>query len=172
MKRLVFTFILFPLLFTQAFSMEKNQNIDQTERKQRIEKAFNDLRADNLHILDSFYHPKLKFIDPIGELNGLDNMKAYYKKMYENVTEIKFLFSTMTAENNELTATWTMLLKAKGLNDGKEVKVEGVSHLKFDPDTNLVIYHRDYFDMGEFIYEYIPILGRIIKMVKGKLSHE
>lgn len=141
-------------------------------RKDRIIKAFNDLRADNLHILDNFYHPELKFHDPIGEIDGLKAMKAYYAQMYETVTDIRFDFETMTEEGDNIISTWTMVLKAKGLNGGEEVKVKGVSHLTFEPKSNLVIYHRDYFDMGEFIYEYIPVLGSFVRMVKKKLSHD
>ncbi len=149
----------------------KDKNSENT-RKERIVKAFNDLRVDNLHILDNFYHPKLKFHDPIGEIDGLEAMKAYYAQMYETVTDIRFDFETLTQEGDNIIGTWTMHLKAKGLNGGEQVSVKGVSHLRFDPDSNLVIYHRDYFDMGAFIYEYIPVLGTFVRMVKKKLSHD
>lgn len=157
---------------SMIFSMAQANENQEITRKERIKKAFNDLRADNLHILDAFYHQELKFHDPIGKIEGLKDMKAYYAKMYETVTDIHFDFESMTEEGDNIIGTWTMALKAKGLNGGNEVKVKGVSHLRFDPQSNLVIYHRDYFDMGEFIYEYIPVLGSFVRMVKKKLSHE
>jgi hypothetical protein len=160
--------LLAPMSMINAMS-ESSQT---ATRKERIVKAFNDLRADNLHILDQFYHPKLKFLDPIGEIDGLPAMKAYYANMYETVTDIRFDFDTLTEEGANIMASWTMVLKAKGLNGGEEVSVKGVSHLKFDSESNLVIYHRDYFDMGAFIYEYIPVLGTFVRMVKKKLSHD
>ena len=30
-------------------------------------------------------------------------------------------------------------------------------------------YHRDYFDMGEFIYERVPVLGSVIRAIKRRL---
>ena len=61
-----------------------------------------------------------------------------------------------------------MILSAPGLNNGEEVTLEGNSYIKFN-ENNLVIYHRDYFDMGEFIYEHIPVLGWTLKKIKNKL---
>lgn len=159
---------------------QENKEVEKMEsssstmsvRKDRILKAFNDLRADNLHILDNFYHPNLLFADPLGEIKGLKAMKAYYAQMYETVTDIKFDFGTLTEEGDNVIGTWIMTLKAKGLNGGEEVKVSGVSHLRFDSASDLVIYHRDYFDMGEFIYEHIPVMGGLIRMVKKKLGHK
>ena len=68
-------------------------------------------------------------------------------------------------------APWTMTLTAEGLNGGEPVSVIGISHLTFDEKTDLVIYHRDYFDMGAFIYEQVPVLGSIVRMIKRKLAH-
>jgi len=33
-----------------------------------------------------------------------------------------------------------------------------------------VIYHRDYFDMGAFVYENIPVLGSVVRYTKKRLS--
>ena len=139
-----------------------------SERKESIIKAFNQLRADNLHILDQFYHPNILFEDPIGQVESLSSLKAYYKSMYENVTEISFDFSQLLEEGDSVMAAWSMKLRAKGLNSGKVVMVQGVSHIKFEKD--LVIYHRDYFDLGQMIYEYIPLLGPTLKFIKKKLG--
>jgi hypothetical protein len=73
-------FIVFLLLIGNAMA---NQ-----QRAQLIEKDFNDLRATNLEILDNFYDPQLKFIDPLGEINGRPAMKQYYANVYKSVKEI------------------------------------------------------------------------------------
>ncbi len=30
--------------------------------------------------------------------------------------------------------------------------------------------HKDYYDLGEMVYEHVPILGFIIRKIKGKLA--
>jgi predicted ester cyclase len=140
-------------------------------RKEKIVKVFNELRADNLSILDKFYHPDIHFIDPVGEIKGLKELKEYYANMYQNVQEISFDFEKLVEQEDDIASFWTMNLKAKSLNKGQRVKVKGTSRIAFDNSTGLVIMHRDYFDMGEFIYEYIPLLKTIIKTIKKKIGH-
>ena len=64
--------------------------------------------------------------------------------------------------------SWDMHLKTPNLNSGEEFTVSGVSEIHFDGE--LVRYHRDYFDMGEFIYERLPVLGRIVRLIKERLE--
>lgn len=142
------------------------------KRQERIETVFNELRADNLHILDEFYHPDIAFYDPIGDLKGLDNMKAYYAGMYENVKDIRFDFSDHVAQDDTFSSFWSMTFQAEGLNGGDPITIEGVSRIKFDQETDLVIYHRDYFDMGAMVYEHVPVVGAMIRYIKGKFEHK
>ena len=139
-------------------------------RSIEIVRVFNELRADNLQILDSFYHPEVKFQDPVGKIEGRENIKAYYKKMYKSVKEITFEFTSEVNNGDEYMMAWTMRLKTDKLKGGEEIKVDGVSHIAFAPGSNLVIRHRDYFDMGEFLYENIPVFGSVVKYFKEKLE--
>ena len=162
MYKLIFIFFLVP-----AFGLEKLP----LEPNERVIKFFNIVRHNNMKSLcEEFYHPKITFKDPIGEIKGLNNMVQYYLNMYENVLDIKFDFHDITSKDNTYMFSWTMYLKSRSLKSGEEVKLEGISHLKFDQKTNLVIYHRDYFDMGSFIYEHVPILGSLIRYIKRRLS--
>lgn len=139
--------------------------------KEKIKHYFNALRADNLEILDGFYAQEMRFEDPLGSIDGLPAMKDYYAKMYQNVTDIRFDFEKIVGEGEEFMATWTMTLEAKGLNSGEPVSSKGVSHLRFDPSSGLVVYHRDYFDMYEFIYQHIPFVGYVTRKVNERLAH-
>lgn len=163
-------FILTPVhlaLASDHFTKESIMN----ERIERIERIFNQLRADNTEILNDFYHPDVHFLDPIGEIRGLEEMKAYYRGMYKNVNEIRFDFPDHTVQADTHFATWIMTYSVDQLNGGRDIVVSGVSDIRFDPETNLVIYHRDYFDMGEMVYEHISVIGRLIRYIKGRFKH-
>ena len=142
------------------------------DREARVIKFFNSANFSNMKSLcEKFYHPKIIFDDPLGTIEGRSEMIKYYLNLYQNVVDIKFDFKDSTKNNsNSYMFSWVMYLKTKSLKSGEEIKLEGVSHLKFDPKTNLVIYHRDYFDMGAFIYEHIPLVGSLIRYIKRKLS--
>jgi len=135
-------------------------------RTEKTIKAFNGLNKNTLHTLDDYYHEDIRFEDPIGSVTGLKNLKKYYKKMYENVKDIRFEFHNKIEEGNSLVVFWDMHFQARGLNSGKPIQVTGNSHLEFDPQSNKVIYHRDYFDMGAMIYEKIPVIGRAVRWLR------
>ena len=44
----------------------------------------------------------------------------------------------------------------------------GSAICKFRQDGK-VFQHHDYFDMGEFIYERVPVLGGVIRAIKNRL---
>jgi len=152
------------LIFTSIHSYG-----DTMSQAKRIKEVFNNLRADNLEILDQFYDTDVKFVDPLGTHNGLDSVKSYYGNLYKSVKTIEFIFTDEVSSGNTHAMMWTMKMTTKNLNDGKEMILKGNSHIVFN-EQGLVTYHRDYFDMGEFIYEYIPVVGWIIKKIKAKLK--
>lgn len=137
----------------------------------RAHTTFNELRADNLGVLDSFYSKDVSFIDPIGNHKGLDSVKSYYKNIYKNVKSIRFDFKETISDGDKHVLIWDMYLVAEGLNGGKETITHGNSVIKFNED-NLVSYHRDYFDMGEFVYQHIPIISFIIKKINDRLKEK
>ena len=138
-------------------------------KAEQIKKYFNELRADNLDILNGFYSEHAQFVDPVGSHKGLSSIKGYYGNVYKNVQNIEFRFHKILEDGNDCVAVWTMHLTAKGLNKGKPTTLDGTSEFKFD-QNGLVEYHRDYFDMNEFIYQYIPVLSFLTKKVNSALS--
>ena len=123
-----------------------------------------------MHLVNDFYAKDAVFCDPIGTHHGVDAIKRYYAGLYENVSSIKFEFTSIIGAGDEFAAVWVMHLSAKKLNGGKPISVPGVSHIRFVHNCDKVEYHRDYFDMGCFIYEHVPVLASVVKYIKRKLS--
>lgn len=149
-----------------SFSLKSSE-----EKRNYVQDVFNRFNKDTLNILDGFYTTDVDFIDPLGNIKGLANMKAYYANMYKNVISIKFDFTEGICDGNNCVFVWKMTFAAKSLKGGEPVIAYGNSHIKFN-DNGLVYFHRDYFDMGEFIYEHIPVVGFLVKKVKSQLAHK
>lgn len=135
------------------------------ELKQKIKKNFNEFDGKNLEMLNGFYADNIQFADPVTQLRGLDKLKEYYAHAYKNVKSVNFEFGDIFNDGQTYAAPWTMHIAAKGLNGGKEFPVEGLSHFKFN-NKGLVVYHRDYLDLGQMVYEKLPVQGLIIKTIK------
>jgi len=63
---------------------------------------------------------------------------------------------------------WRMQFQHARFGAGETPELRGVSQLRF-LEGSRVNYHRDYFDMGEFIYERVPVLGSAIRAIKHRL---
>ncbi|MBS1986069.1 MAG: nuclear transport factor 2 family protein [Bdellovibrionales bacterium] len=138
--------------------------------KMSVQQFFNALDKDHLNLVDEFYAPDVEFRDPIGALHGSAAVKKYYANMYRNVQSVRFDFSSDVAQGTEHVVAWTMTLVASSLNGGQPVVVDGVSHIRYDARGEKVVYHRDYFDMGAFIYEHIPVLGFAVRKIREKMA--
>jgi len=63
---------------------------------------------------------------------------------------------------------WIMRFQHARFRRGETLALHGVSHLKFRDDGK-VFQHHDYFDMGAFICERVPVLGGAIRAIKSRL---
>ena len=60
-----------------------------------------------------------------------------------------------------------MRLRHKTLAPKRDILLNGVSVLHYRQD--LIHYQRDYYDLGAMVYEQIPILGAVIRKIKGQI---
>lgn len=141
---------------------------------------YQSLNKDNLATLTQLYHAQIQFIDPLHQLNGIDNFKQYLAHLYKNILNIHFDIKEVIEQNQQSCVFWTMSFTSKKLNKTEPILVNGMSLLKYQyalqgkdknqvNTENKIIYHRDYYDLGEMIYEYIPVLGHGIKFIKHQL---
>lgn len=129
--------------------------------------TFDRLDAGSIDLVDSIYTPDIHFIDPIHEYRGLEPLRKYYTRLYEGVDQCRFEWHFEVGSGQEVVLTWTMVMTHKHFRPGREVRMPGASHLRFRDGK--ACYHHDYFDMGVMIYERVPLLGALIRRIKGRL---
>ena len=134
----------------------------------RFKTAFNQLNKDTLHLLDEIYAPDVEFRDPVHELKGLPALRGYYSRLYDGVISCRFEFEAEVIAGQQGMLVWVMRFQHARFRRGETLELRGVSHLQFHDDGK-VFQHHDYFDMGEFIYERVHLLGGVIRMIKSRL---
>ena len=129
---------------------------------------YRQLGTDDFGALQDVYHQQVEFKDPLHQVDGLDALTRYFENIYTNVASCKFTIISAFESGDEAAVYWSMEFPHKQLNGRKPITVEGHSHLQMKDD--LVIYHRDYLDVGSMLYEHIPVLGCAIKSIKRRAS--
>lgn len=119
--------------------------------------------------LSSIYSDDVVFIDPIAEHKGIVAVEGYFSRLLHNAKYCQFVIHSkdQTTDGN-FVVNWTMSFTSTKMNKGKPIDVDGLTVLKLS--NNKIVFHRDYYDLGQMIYQNIPILGRIIKRIKRSLS--
>ncbi|MCA9401091.1 MAG: nuclear transport factor 2 family protein, partial [Candidatus Omnitrophica bacterium] len=130
-----------------AIASAQNQSMDE---KEKIQRFFTELNTGSMHLVDAFYDQNAHFIDPLIELKSRDDIKRYYRGLYQNVNSVSFEYEEMLSEGKTHVVFWRMTLATNALNGGKPYTVSGVSHITFGGTEGKVIYHRDYYDLSEF----------------------
>ena len=131
---------------------------------------FDKLDKNHLNLVTEFYDDNAKFEDPIHQLQGASEILKYYQNLYQHVDAIHFTFINTIESGNTVVVSWKMSLITPSINSGKMFSVDGVSIITFAGAEGKAIQHRDYFDMGQFVYERVSVLGTIIRYIKHKMA--
>lgn len=115
--------------------------------------------------LANLYADTIVFQDPLHRIEGIEALKDYFANLYTHLNYCHFQVHTVCHQEQQAFVTWTMRYAHPRLNSGKEVVVEGTSHLHFQ---DKITFHRDYVDLGQMLYEHIPVLGSVIKTIKRR----
>lgn len=126
------------------------------------------LNKDNLALLTRIYHFNVVFEDPLHRVTGRSALTEYFEHMYANVTSIEFDITDRFVSGNKAALYWTMTYQHSRLNGGRPIRVLG--HSRLEMMDKKVIAHRDYFDLGQLLYEHIPLYGTTVRWLKKKAS--
>tara|TARA_B100000795_G_C22795095_1_gene438939 strand:- start:2047 stop:2472 length:426 start_codon:yes stop_codon:yes gene_type:complete len=129
---------------------------------------YKEFSQESIAGLGEIYHHETVFEDPIGKkIEGLNHLKRHFSQMMSNVTYCRFEITEVVSDDSQGFISWTMKFAHPKLNNHQEITVLGVSQVKF---SDRITYQRDYFDLGSMFYEHVPILKKVISMLKKRLA--
>ena len=122
------------------------------------------LDQGSLGKINEYYDPQAFFKDPFNEVRGSDKIALIFNDMFENMQNPRFEFSDIIEKDNQAFVTWNFIFSFKG----KKQVIHGSSHFKFN--NQKVVYHRDYWDVGEELLLKIPFIGKMYGAFRRKVS--
>lgn len=129
---------------------------------------FNQLSNSNLLSTETIYHPNVQFIDPVHQINGRDALISYLQHGYQRLNYAKFTADQGVITHNQGFISWQMCLSHPAIGKGVEIIVHGCSALRWE--DNQIIYHRDYYDLTEMVYQHLPVIGWLTSKVRQKMA--
>jgi hypothetical protein len=119
--------------------------------------------------LPEVYAEQVIFVDPAHRIDGLAALTDYFAAMYQRLAYCRFEITSQQQQGQEAWISWIMRFSHPRLASGQTVTVEGATRLTFDK-LGKVVMHRDYFDLGAMLYEQLPLLGSVVRAIRGRLG--
>ena len=123
-------------------------------------------KEDTKELYKNFFDVNSSFEDPFQKVKGIDAIYKVFEHMYETLDEPKFIVDEIIQNDSVAYLKWHFYFKLS--QSAEEQSFIGVSRVKFD-SIGMVISHVDYWDAAYNIYEKIPLLGSILRMIKKRL---
>jgi steroid Delta-isomerase len=127
---------------------------------------FESLSRESVDAFSQFYSEDCYFKDPFNEVRGLAHTQRIFLHMYEALNHPRFVITGRVEQGRECFLTWDFLFTMKRFVKGEQC-VRGSSHLKLDAHGK-ISYHRDYWDAAEELYEKLPLLGGVMRVLKAQ----
>lgn len=131
---------------------------------------FENLTPESLHRLWELCAPDIHFRDPFNDSRGIEPFQAALSKMFQDLPEPRFTVTDKAVGNKACYLRWIFTFDSKSAPNGFR-QIAGVSEIHLNA-AGKVTAHIDHWDAANQIYERIPVLGSLLRMVRGRLSAE
>ena len=129
---------------------------------------YENLSAADVARFGAFYSEDAYFKDPFNEVRGLPAIRRIFEHMFASLDEPRFEVLDIVADGDQCFLTWDMHFRMKRFSRAPQ-RIHGGSHLRFGPDGRVVL-HRDYWDAAEELYEKLPLVGGLMRWLKGRAN--
>ena len=133
-------------------------------RVQAVRTYFEALQPGDVARMGELYADQAFFRDPFNEVRGLAAVQRIFAHMFESVEAPRFVVRDAFEQGDQGFLTWDFHFVAPG----RPMLIHGSSHVRFDLDGK-VLYHRDYWDAAEELWEKLPVLGPLLRLLKKRL---
>jgi esterase/lipase superfamily enzyme len=116
--------------------------------------------------IDTLYDKDVIFIDPVHEIRGITEVHRYMTELCKELSTGRFEYLDEVISDNKAYLKWNMHFSHPKLGS-KKITVRGVTQLHFN---ERIYYHEDVYDMGEMLYQHVPVVGSIISWLKHRLA--
>jgi len=142
---------------------------DARDAVDAIVHAFEALSPERVEQLGALYAPDASFKDPFNAVRGLPEIQRIFRHMYVSLESPRFVITNRIVDGSQCFLTWEFRFAFRRFHTGVAQCIVGGSHLQLDP-TGRITLHRDYWDAAEELYEKIPLLGGLMRWLKGRAN--
>lgn len=128
---------------------------------------FETISPESVARIPQLYAADAVFKDPFNAVQGEAHIRHIFQHMFQQVEAPRFHVLQVVEQGNDAFLVWDFEYRLKPL--GQAMTIHGSSHLRFD-EQGRIAYHRDYWDAAEELYEKLPLLGGLMRLLKKQVQ--
>jgi len=137
------------------------------ERFRRFFADFTPQKVDAL--LDQTYADNLYFNDTLKEIGDRATLKHYLRESAAAVESCTVVIDeVLSNDTGDYYFRWRMRIRFKRFARGRDTESIGISHIRFDANER-VVFHQDFWNSTDGLFQYVPVLGWMIRKIKQRL---
>ncbi len=111
----------------------------------------------------------VRFKDPFNDVQGVENLRKILAKMFDDADDISFTMREQAGDGLVYFLRWDFSCRPKSRFLRSPWKVNGISVVSFT-EAGLIKEHVDYWDAAEQLYEHLPLIGGLLRLVRRPLA--
>ena len=143
---------------------------EETEALQRFSRFFSDFSPERIEsLLPQTYAEDVVFDDTLKTVRGLEALAHYLGESAAAVEACRVeIVDEVRGGDGDYFLRWRMMIRFKRFRRGQDTWSIGMSHLRFNAEGR-VVYHQDYWNAADGLFQHIPVIGFLIRAVKRRL---
>lgn len=114
----------------------------------------------------SVYAPDAYLNDNLAYVQGAPAIEDYFAHAAARVDAFTVEFLDVARSGPDYYVRWSMTITSARLNGGQPMVSFGVTQFRFDAQGRVLV-HKDFWDAGTGLYEYLPGVGGLIRRIRG-----
>jgi steroid Delta-isomerase len=135
----------------------------------RLVNFYETLTEQSLPQLHDLYTADAYFKDPFNEVRDVVAIEKIFAHMFVASDKPRFIVHTKIVQDHEVFLAWDFKFHIRKFRPHIEQTIRGGSHVRFDA-AGRVIFHRDYWDAAEELYEKFPVIGGLMRFLKKRVG--
>ena len=104
--------------------------------------------------------------DNLVAIEGSAAIAGYFGQTMSRVSSVRVDLLGMAHTGADYFVRWQMTIESPRIRGGAALRSYGVTHFRFDGDGRVLV-HKDFWDAGTGLYEHLPVVGSIVRRVRG-----
>lgn len=114
----------------------------------------------------SVYAPDAYLNDNLAYIQGAQAIEDYFAHAAARVDAFSVEFLDVARSGPDYYVRWVMTITAARVNGGQPMVSYGVTQFRFDAQGRVLV-HKDFWDAGTGLYEYLPGVGGLVRRIRG-----